>query len=100
MIYTYVCPQGHEVDARGGVADVSRPCECGKAARRREFYLPAIVGATVMKEQKYRVSEFQEAAMEVDYAYTKAESDGMPVKRPDLWGAAKKKAKAQGVQLR
>lgn len=101
MIYEYTCPEGHVTEKRGGVADATSPCSaCNRLARRREFNLPALVGATVMKEQKFRVSEFQEAAAEVDYHYTKAENKGMPVKRPDLWGAAKREARKRGVKVR
>ena len=100
MIYTYICPNGHEVDARGGVSDVSRPCRCGAVSRRREFNHVAIVGETVMKEQKYHLSDFTEASAEVDYHYTKAENEGMPVKRPNLYKKAKAKARAMGAQIR
>ena len=91
MIYTYVCPNGHEIDRRGGVADVTLPCACGCIGTRKPFNRIAIKGETVAKAP-YSVSEFVEASAEVDYHYTKAENDGMPVKRPDLWGQAKKKA--------
>ena len=99
-LYEYVCDNAHVTERRGGFEEVSAPCACGLTSRRREFNLAAIVGATVMKEQKYRVSEFQEASAEIDYHYTKAENNGMPVKRPDLYGEAKKRARAQGAQVR
>ena len=83
------------------MADATSPCSaCNRLARRREFNLPVLVGATVMKEQKYRVSEFVEASQEVDYHYTKAENEGMPVKRPDLWGQAKQEARRRGAKVR
>lgn len=99
MIYEYECPSGHVEVKRGGVDDSTSPCHCAQIGRRKEFNLAAIVGATVMKEQKYRVSEFLEAGMEVDYHYTKAENEGMPVKRPNLYKKAKAKAKAMGAPI-
>lgn len=100
MIYEYVCDEGHVTTKRGGPDDRSAPCACGLKGERRPFYLTAIVGETVMKEQKYRVSEFQEASAEVDYAYSQAEKDGVPVKRPDYYKIAKQRAAARGAKLR
>ena len=86
---------------RGGLDESSVPCPaCGDLARRRPFNLPALAGATVVKDQRYRVSEFQEASAEIDYAYTQAENGGMLVKRPDLFGAALRKAQRMGVPVR
>ena len=98
--YEYRCPAGHVFEKRGGYEDAVAACACGEAASRNPVNLTAIVGATVMKPTKYRVSEFQEASAEVDYAYTKAESEGQPVKRPDLWNAAKKEARKRGAPIR
>lgn len=101
MWYVYTCPDGHVTERRGSVGDAHTPCSrCNRLAKRREFNLPVLVGATVAKEQTYRVSEFQEASAEVDYHYTKAENAGMPVKRPDLWGIAKKEARKRGAEVR
>lgn len=99
--YVYRCASGHETEKRGGLEETSAPCSiCGKSAQRRGFNHVAIVGETVPREQRQDVRNFQEASAEVDYHYTKAETEGMPVKRPNLWKQAKKKAKAQGAQLR
>ena len=74
--YEYECPSGHLTERRGGVEDSHTPCpDCSQQAKRREFNLAALVGATVMKAQKYRVSEYIEASQEVDYHYTKAENE-------------------------
>ena len=101
MWYEYTCPNGHVTEKRGGVADATSPCpRCDGVAERRQFNLVPILGSTVMKEQKYRVSEFMEASQEINYGYAKAENEGMPVKRPDLWGQAKAKARKQGAKLR
>ena len=100
MRYEYVCPEGHVTEKNGGLDDVQAPCSCGEIARRREFNLAALVGATVMKEQKFPVSRFQEAAAEVDYYHTKLENAGAPVKRPDLWGMAKREARKRGAKVR
>jgi len=90
--YEYTCPRGHVTERRGGVADAALPCSCGEMAQRRPFNHAAIVGATVAKDERRRTADFVEASAEVDYHYTKAENEGMSVKRPDLWGIAKKKA--------
>ena len=93
MWYEYTCPEGHVTEKKGGVGDVHTSCSaCNRMARRREFNLAALVGTTVPKIQRREVADFKEASEEVDYHYTKAEEKGMPVKRPDLWGQAKKKA--------
>ena len=44
-----------------------------------------------MKAQSYGVANFEEASAEVDYHYSKAENNGDPVKRPNLWKQGKKK---------
>ena len=100
-LYEYHCPDcGASFDYRARYEDETWPCACGAVATRNPVNLTAIVGATVMRPTKYRVSEFQEASAEVDYAYTKAESEGQPVKRPDLWKAAKKEARKRGAPIR
>jgi hypothetical protein len=50
-----------------------------------------------VKESRSDVRSFQEASMEVDHAYTKAENKGMPVKRPNLFKQAKAAAKKKGL---
>ena len=101
MWYEYTCPEGHVTEKKGGVEDIHTPCSgCNRKARRRVFNLASIVGGTVMKEQKYRVSEFMEASQEVDYYHTKAENKGMPVKRPDLWKQAQREARRRGAKVR
>lgn len=92
MYYEYVCKCGRVATKRGGPSDVTAPCSCGETSRRREFNHVAIVGETVMKAQSYGTADFVEASAEVDYHYTKAENEGMPIKRPNLWKTAKKKA--------
>lgn len=73
--------------------DSTSPCSrCNRVAERRGFNLVSIVGETAVKEQRQGVRDYIEASGEVDYHYTKAENEGMPVKRPNLWKQAKKKA--------
>ena len=97
--YSYRCPAGHVTEKKGRLDESSAPCPvCSKPARRREFNLVAIVGETVMKDQRYPVSRYVEASQEVDYHYTKAENDGMPVKRPNLWKIAKREARRRKVR--
>ena len=99
-IYDLICESGHVTTKRGGYDLVSAPCACGATARRRPFNHVAIVGETVMKAQSYGVANFEEASAEVDYHYSKAENNGDPVKRPNLWKQGKKKAKAMGAKIR
>lgn len=95
MRYEYTCPLGHVTERKGGVGDTHAPCSaCNRPARRREFNLAAVVGATVMKEQKYRVSEFMEASQEIAYHHAKTETTA-----PDLWGIAKKEARRRGAKV-
>lgn len=99
--YEYRCAAGHAFDKRSSSYDEALTvCACGEPARRAEFYLPNIVGETVMKPTKYRVSEFQEAHAEVDYHYDRAEKEGMPVQRPNLWQAAKQEARRRGAPIK
>ena len=91
--YEYVCARNHVTERRGGVDDVHAPCSvCDAPAQRRTFNLAYVVGTTTPIEQRQEVRDFQEASHEVDYHYSKAENEGMPVKRPNLWKQAKKKA--------
>jgi len=74
------------------VGDVRASCSrCNRLAERRGFNFVSIG----TKEKKYRVSEFVEASQEVDYAYTKAENEGMTVKRPNLYKQALARARAR-----
>jgi hypothetical protein len=101
VIYVYVCEDGHETEKKAGLSDVQARCSvCGKSAPRRPFNLVSIVGETVPIEQRQEVRDFQEASQEIDYHYTKAENDGMPVKRPDLWGKAKREARKRDPKVR
>lgn len=101
-LYSFRCPAGHAFDKRVVSYDTTlETCACGAEARRAEVNLTSIVGETVMKPVKYRVSEFQEAHQEVDYAYSKVEQEtGEKVKRPDLWKAAKQEARRRGAPIR
>jgi hypothetical protein len=46
------------------------------------------------KNLKNEYDEYTEASAEIDDRYQRAENDGMTVKRPDLWKAARQKVKA------
>ena len=97
MLYDYVCPSGHVTEKRGGVSDIHTPCsQCNRLSQRRGFNLVSIG----TKEKKYRVSEFMEASQEVDYHHTRAENDGMPVKRPNLYKEGLREAKRRGAKVR
>lgn len=98
--YQYRCLAGHLTEKRGGLEEAETPCSvCAEPAKRRDFNLVVIVGA--LKEQKYPVSRYREASEEVDYHYTKAENDyGGPIKRPNLWEAAKREARKRDPKVR
>lgn len=91
-LYQYVCPSGHTAERIRGFSERRTPCACGQMSVRAEVNRFAIVGSEPYKETRADVRGFQEASMEVDYHYTKAEDKGMPVKRPNLWKEAKKRA--------
>ena len=91
-LYRYVCPSGHTAERIRGFSERRTPCACGQMSVRSEVNHFAVVGSEPFKESRADVRCFQEASMEVDHAYTKAEDKGMPVKRPNLWKKAKKNA--------
>jgi hypothetical protein len=72
-------------------------CGCGDLALRQSVYHFNVGEYEGVKESRSDVRSFQEASMEVDHAYTKAENKGMPVKRPNLFKQAKAAAKKKGL---
>ena len=87
------------------------PCPaCGREAERAPFYASVyLIGDTVAKgtvrasregnvkdgHGRYRVSLFQEAAAEVDYAHTRAEQNvGHELPPPDLYKIALRRARS------
>lgn len=99
-MYQYTCPSGHVSERRGGLDESSAPCFCGLTAQRKGFNHVAVIGVSVVKEERQGVADYVEASHEVDYHYTKAENEGMPVKRPNLWKQAMKEAKKKGATCR
>ncbi len=93
-LYQYTCLRGHITEKLGGLEETSALCLCGDLAFRQAVNHFAIVGSEPIKETRSDVRSFQEASAEVDYHYTKAENDGMPVKRSNLWKQAKRKGGA------
>ena len=91
-IYDFRCAQGHLTERRAGIDVTSLLCRCGDLALRQSVYRFSVGEPEGFKESRADVRSFQEASMEVDHAYTKAEDKGMPVKRPNLWKKAKRNA--------
>ena len=120
--YQYNCPNGHSFQKQAGREDSEIPCpRCGKTAQRAPFVydgLPAIMGETVAKgytsvardapggnikdkHGRTRVSVFQEASAEIDYAHKKAEnSAGRELPSPDLYKRGLQRAATENKQVR
>jgi hypothetical protein len=108
-LYDYRCVNGHTTEKRAdrNLQHIICP-ECGEAANRVAVYQDQyIFGETVAKggsratregniKDKYgrtRVSVFQEASAEIDYAHTKAENEvGCELPHPDLYKRALRRA--------
>jgi hypothetical protein len=102
--FLFRCPHGHENELLRHRDTVEVACGCGATARRAEVNRIAVTGfaETPRGQENYRreFADFKEASAEVDYAYTKAESDGMPVRRPNLYKAGLRKAQREGAKIR
>lgn len=113
-LYDYHCADCGEVtEERRGLEDYLIPCPlCGGTAHRAACSgLPAIWGETVgrgfstsrAKDQRgrYRVSNFQEASAEIDYAHTRAEQrEGRKLKAPSLYKTGLRRAQQMGAKIR
>jgi hypothetical protein len=96
-IYDFICECGEIVEARAGYDANVMPCPCGRLASRSAVYQVALGAA----EKKYRVSDFQEASAELDYAATQIERrEGHPVKMPSPYKAGLRQAKKMGAKVR
>lgn len=100
MLYSYTCPSGHVFERIGGLDASSAPCSCGLTAGRAEVNHFAVVGASIANTERQRVADYVESSTEVDYHYTKAENNGVPVKRPNLYQAAMKQAQKMGAPVK
>ena len=98
-LYQYVCPSGHTTERIRGLEESTAPCLCGQEARRSEVNHFAISTPEPYKEERGGVRDFVEASQEVDYHYTKAENNGVPVKRPNLYQRGLSRAKKMGAKV-
>ena len=113
-VYDYVCGLGHIHEERRGYEESSTPCaSCGGPAQRQAVYqyqstitetggnsYPRLDNAK-SKDGKYRVSDFQEASAEIDYAASRIEQrEGKPVKTPSPYKAGLRKAARMGAKVR
>ena len=96
--YDFICKCGEVTEARVGYEARTRPCPaCGQTADRATVY-PIALGT---KEKKYRVSEFQEASQELEYAHGQQEQrEGRKVKWPNPYKAGLREAARRGARIR
>lgn len=113
-IYDFACPCGEITEARAGYETSSLLCPaCGNSAKRVAVYAyqstitesggnsyPRLDNAK-SPSGKYRVSDFQEASAEIDYAASRVEQrEGKPVKTPSAYKAGLRKAEKMGAKIR
>ena len=112
--YDFACKCGEVTEAQAGYETSSLPCRaCGAPAQRVAVYAyqttitetggnsyPRLDNAK-SKDGKYRVSDFQEASAELDYAASRIEQrEGKPVKTPNPYKAGLKKAARMSAKVR
>ncbi len=112
--YDFACKCGEVTEAQAGYETSSLPCRaCGAPAQRVAIYAyqstiaetggnsyPRLDNAK-SKDGKYRVSDFQEASAEIDYAATQIEKrEGKPVTVPSAYKAGLRKAAKMGAKVR
>ena len=108
--YEYACRCGLRFEVRAGFDDEEMPCpRCGELARRLGVYHDQFINCETgpkggrkneppRAEKSYRraFKEYQEAAGEVDYAYSKTPE----VKPPNLYKEGVRRAKKRGAKVR
>ena len=111
-VYDFACKCGEVTEARVGYETSSLPCPaCGTPARRVAVYAyqstitetgsyPRLDNAK-SPDGKYRLSNFQEASAEIDYAASRIEQrEGKPVKIPSAYKAGRREAERMGAKRR
>lgn len=114
--YDYACTCGAVVEEVRGYDDSVIPCpSCGKSAERVPVYTEQFISGETVAKGRYatragnikdrkgrtRVSLFQEASSEVDYAHRKREQEvGREMPRPDLYKVGLERARRMGVPIR
>lgn len=111
-LYDFECRVGHVTEVKAGYDVTHLPCPtCGREALRLAVYREQYIsGETVPKGNatregnikdkhgRTRLSVFQEASQEIDYAHTKAENEaGRELPSPNLYKKAVRAAKQKGV---
>ena len=96
-LFEYVCGQGHLTERllRGMIADASHmPCGvCGEVASRKLGRIAATQGRVNSQE---RLSNYHEAAQEMQYRHDHSDDPGIKAANPPrIWHAAKVRAEAQ-----
>jgi hypothetical protein len=113
--YNYACKCGSVVEEVRGYEEDSIPCSsCSERAQRVAVYAEQfIIGETCPKgiatragnikdsKGRTRVSLFQEASEEMNYAHVKAENEqGRKLKSPNLYKAGVARARQMGAPIR
>lgn len=112
-LYDFNCEAcGTVTETRQGFETASIPCRCGAIAQRvgvyREQFIQAETGPVGGKKNEIppsdirlgrEVSEFQEASKEVAYHYDKAETEGVTVKRPNLFKRGMREARKKNPKI-
>ena len=103
-LYTYVCQDGHEIEALRSIDTVVAACFCGHEAQRQAANRVSVIGkADVPREQRnYRQSygEYREALADVAYENEEHRKNGEQVSEPDYYEVAKAKAASKGAKIR
>lgn len=112
--YDYACECGNVVEEVRGYEEDSIPCpSCSKPAQRVPVYAEQFIsGETCPKgnatragnitdpKGRTRVSVFQEASQEFDYAHKKAENEqGRKLKSPNPYKEGLKRAREMGAKI-
>jgi hypothetical protein len=109
-LYDYMCDEGHVTEEKAGYEIATVPCpSCGRDARRLPVYESQYIsgetvakgsskatraGNLVDKHGRTRLSIFQEATAEVEYAHKKTENEvGHELPPPPLWEEGLKRAR-------
>lgn len=93
-LYSFRCPEGHEMEALVSRDTELRWCDCGKPAARQSVYRFAhSMGRTNSTE---KLTNYSEAAAEMEYAHKRTDDPAVKEQNPPaIWHAAKVRAEAQ-----
>jgi len=88
-LYEYACPAGHVTELRRPVSVSTQACSCGRPSVRKSVYRVQ----AAYPEQTFAGRDFIEASAEIEDRRASLEKyEGVPVKGPDLYKQALRKA--------